>query len=331
MIARLLSGLFLALVAAGAPARAESATAASIEATLAAIVRVEMTALADARTRPMLGGEREGTGIVIDDAGHVLTIGYLAIEADSIRITTADGRTLPAALAGYDHASGLAVLHAVGKLQVKPLALGASAAVAEEDPVLVVPYGGREMARLAFVASRRPFSGSWEYLLESAIYTTPPAANWSGSALIDRAGQLVGIGSLFVRNSAETEQPIPGNVFVPVDLLKPILADLIKKGRAPGPARPWLGLSTEEVEGHLVVSGVSPEGPADAAGIRRGDIVVATGNDAVRTQAELYRKIWSLGPAGVEVPLRVLQGAHLRELKLRSVDRLNYLKRAPAY
>ena len=298
---------------------------------LAAVVKVKMSALEDARTTPALGNEREGSGIVIDAQGRVLTIGYLVVEAARIEITTLDGKSLPASLVGYDHGSGLALLQPLGAPGVPALPLGRSDSVAERDPVLVVPFGGQEAASLAFVASRRLFTGNWEYLLESAIFTTPPAMNWSGAALVNRDGELVGIGSLFVRQSVEGTTPLPGNLFVPVDVLKPILADLIATGRPAGPPRPWLGLATEEMQGHLVVSRVSPESPAEQAGVRDGDIVVAVGKEPVRSQAELYRRIWSLGPAGVDVPLRILQGAEVRELRLHSVDRLDYLRHAPIY
>lgn len=311
----------------GAPAKSDR----QAEDTVAAIVKIKVTALSDARTTPFLGSEREGSGIVIDDRGHVLTIGYVVIEADSIQITGADGKTVPARLVGYDHASGFGLLRATLPLKVKPVPMGISAAVADRDPVLVVPYGGREAARLAFVVSRRAFTGSWEYLLDSAIFTTPPSDQWAGSALIDREGKLIGVGSLLVRDSAETETPIPGNMFVPIDLIKPILAGLIEKGRAPGPARPWLGLSTEEVQGHLLVSRVSPEGPAARAGVRPGDIVVGVGAEPVRARADLYKRVWGLGSAGVNVPLKVLQGTDVKDVKVRSIDRIEYFRSKPAY
>jgi len=314
-----------------APADQPTAASDGGDRLLAAIVKVRMSALEDARTTAALGREREGSGIVIDAQGRVLTIGYLVVEAARIEITTIDGKRLPATLAGYDHGTGLAVLQPLGKPEVPALPLGHSDKLAERDPVLILPFGGQEAASLAFVASRRPFTGNWEYLLESAIYTTPPAMNWSGAALVNRDGELVGIGSLFVRHSVEGTLPVPGNLFVPVDILKPILSDLIATGRPAGPARPWLGLATEEVEGHLVVSRVSPESPAEQAGIHDGDIVVAVGKEVVRSQAELYRRIWALGPAGIDVPLRILQGAEVREFHLQSVDRLDYLRRAPTY
>ena len=296
---------------------------------LAAVVKIRMKALADARSNASLGPSREGSGVVIDDKGHVLTIGYLVIEADAIEVTSAEGKTSPATLIGYDHATGFGLLRTVLPLGVKPIDMGASGDLAVREPVMVAPHGGREFVSRAFVVSRRQFTGSWEYLLDSAIFTSPPTFTWAGSALISREGKLVGIGSLLVRDSMEPGTPLPGNMFVPIDLLKPILADLIGKGRVEGPPRPWLGMATEEVQGKLFVTRVSPDAPSDNAGIRRGDIIVGVGADSVSTHAELYQKLWSLGPAGTEVPLKVLQGASVKELKVRSIDRTEYFRSKP--
>jgi len=305
-------------------------TQADAEDVLAAVVRIKMTAIANARSNATLGPSREGTGVVIDDRGHIVTIGYIVIEADSIEITTQDDRTVPATLVGYDHASGLGLLRPSARLGVKPMPMGQAADVAQREPVMVLPAGGREAASLAYVVAKRKFAASWEYLLDTAIFTSPPTMQWAGAALVSREGKLVGIGSLFVRETLDGAQA-PGNMFVPIDLLKPILADLIEKGRRSGPARPWLGLATEELHGHLLVTRVSPEGPAEKAGIKNGDIVVGVGADPVKTHEDLYRKVWGLGAAGVEVPLKVLQGVDMRELKLRSIDRFQYFKEKPVY
>jgi serine protease Do len=296
---------------------------------LGSVVRVKTRALPDARSNATLGSSREGSGVIIDDRGHILTIGYLVIEADAIEVTTAEGKTSPATLAGYDHATGFGLLHATLPLGAKPIDLGASAELTLREPVMVAPFGGRESLNLAYVISKRQFAGSWEYLLESAIFITPPTLAWAGSALISREGKLVGIGSLLVRDSEEAGTPLPGNMFVPIDLLKPILGELIDKGRVSGPPRPWLGMATEEVQGRLFVTRVSPQAPADEAGVRRGDIVMGVGAEAVTTHAELYRKIWSLGPAGTEVPLTLLQGASVKEIKVRSIDRTDYFRAKP--
>jgi serine protease Do len=315
------------------PARAEDKPRAmsdkQAEALLAAVVKIKMKALSDARSNATLGPSREGSGVIIDDRGHILTIGYLVIEADAIEVTTAEGKTSPATLVGYDHATGFGLLRAALPLGVKPIDMGASGQLALREPVMVAPHGGREFVSLAYVVSKRQFTGSWEYLLDSAIFTSPPTFTWAGSALISREGKLVGIGSLLVRDSAEAGTPLPGNMFVPIDLLKPILVDLIEKGRVSGPPRPWLGMATEELQGRLFVTRVSPEAPADKAGIQRGDIIVGVGADSVTTHAELYQKLWSLGQAGAEVPLKVLQGANVKEMKVRSIDRVEYFRSKP--
>ena len=300
------------------------------EDTLAAVIGVRAKIQSNARSADSLGTQRSGTGALIRD-GYVLTIGYLVIEAESIHLIGADGRTVPATVAAYDHASGFALLRVVGPLNAKPLALGDSSALAEREPGLVIPAASREAPTLVHVVSRRPFSGSWEYLLDAAIFTYPPVADWSGAPLIGASGELLGIGSLIVPDAGAPGTQSPGNMFVPVDLLKPILEDLIADGRRRGPARPWLGVNADEFRGHLFVSRVSPEGPAERAGLRAGDIVVAVSGEHVSTLAEFYRRIWGRGGAGVEVPIRVLQGAQLREVSVRSIDRVEYFRASKTY
>lgn len=298
---------------------------------LSAIVKVKIKAIPEARSNATLGASREGSGVVIDDRGHVLTIGYVVIEAESIELTTHDNRTVPATLAGYDHATGFGLLHAVAPLGVKPMPVGNSADLTVREPVMILPHGGRESASLAYVVSKRKFSGSWEYLLDSAIFTAPPTLQWAGAALVNREGKLVGVGSLLVRDTAEPGTPLPGNMFVPIDILKPILPDLVARGKRAEAPRPWLGLATEEVQGRLFVVRVSPGSPAEKAGLRHGDIVLGIGSDAVATHEDLYRKLWSLGVAGVDVPLKILQGADMKEIKVHSIDRFEYFKDRPTY
>ena len=300
------------------------------EETLGAVIAVQARIQANARSVETLGTQRRGTGVLIRD-GYVLTIGYLVVEAEAIQLTGADGRTLPASLAAYDHSSGFALLRVVGALNARPLALGDSTALAEREPALVITAPARDAPTLVHVVSRRPFSGSWEYLLDSAIFTYPPVADWSGAPLIGGRGQLLGIGSLIVPDAEAPGTRSPGNMFVPVDLLKPILEDLIAEGRRRGPARPWLGVNADEFRGHLFVARVSPDGPADRAGLRAGDIVVAVGGEHVSTLAEFYRKIWGRGGAGVDVPIRVLQGAQLRDVSVRSIDRVDYFRASRTY
>jgi S1-C subfamily serine protease len=326
--------LFFLCVAAGgaAPALAQGQGQGKDEAAelLSAVVQVKAKILPNARSLATLGPRRQGSGVLVRE-GYVLTIGYLVIEAEAIEVAGADGAVVPATLAAYDHASGFGLLKLIGPLAARPLPLGDSSALAEREPAMVASYGGREGVSLVYVVSRRPFAGSWEYQLDSAIYTYPPVENWSGAALIGAKGDLLGIGSLVVADAGGAGTQSPGNLFVPIDLLKPIMEDLIAKGRAPGPLRPWLGLNAEELRGRLFVARVSPEGPADRAGVKSGDIVIGIGGEEVGSLAEFYRKVWSRGEAGVEVPLRVLQGVQVKDVTVRSIDRLQYFRQKSSY
>lgn len=296
-----------------------------------AFVKVQARAIPNARSNASLGQEREGTGVVIGPEGLILTIGYLIVEADEVTIVDYRGRVLPAVVVGYDHATGLGLLRAVVPLDATPLGFGASAQLADNEPVLIVNHAGPDDLTLAYVVSRRPFTGNWEYLLEQAIFTSPPTLNWSGAALVSKDLRLVGIGSLIVREATTGEAKLPGNMFVPIDALKPILADLVKSGRRAGPARPWLGVAADEVQGRLVVTRVSPDGPGDLAGIKAGDIILGVAGDGVRTQAEFYRKVWSRGSAGTDIPLRVLQGVDVKEVAVHSIDRTEYFRPKTTY
>ena len=255
----------------------------------------------------------------------MLTIGYLIVEADDVKITDSKGRTLPARIVGYDHASGFGLVRAAVPLDAQPIALGDSSKTAERDPVMIASAGGEGTA-FAWIVSKRQFTGNWEYQLDYALYTSPPTTNWSGAALIDRDGKLLGIGSLIVREATSDDPKLPGNVFVPIDFLKPILADLIREGHRAGPARPWLGVSADEIQGHLFVTRVSPDGPADRAGVNVGDIILGVGTDAVRTQAQFYERVWSRRHAGDDVPLKVLQGVDVKDISVRSIDRVEYFR-----
>ena len=298
--------------------------------TLNAVVGVSAKIQATARSAETLGLQRQGTGVLVRN-GYALTIGYLVIEAESVQVTGADGRTLPATLAGYDHASGFALLKIVGAMGAKPLPLGDSAALAERDPAMAVTASARDSPTLVYVVSRRPFSGSWEYLLDSAIYTYPPVMDWSGAPLIGPKGELLGIGSLIVGDAGAPGTQSPGNMFVPIDLLKPILDELIANGKRSGPARPWLGVNAEEARGRLFVARVSADGPAARAGLKSGDIILAVGADEVATLADFYRKVWGKGAAGTAVPLKVLQGARVRDVTVHSIDRIEYFRPSKTY
>ena len=290
------------------------------------VVKLRSTALAGARSSRMLGRQREGTGVVIDAQGLVLTIGYLILEAATVELSTVDGTAVPATVVAYDGATGLGLLRATGALPIAPIKIGESTSVAVRDRVLIVGFDG---VAPAIVVSRRPFVGAWEYLLDDAIYTAPPTVNWSGAALIDSAGTLLGIGSLAV-NDAEPSRNLAGHMFVPIDLLKPVLKDLLKNGKSSAPPRPWIGVHTHEVQGNVVVTRVYPDSPAEAA-LHPGDVIIALGNDRVTGQAEFYTRLWSFGAAGVEIPLKVLREGTIQNVTVKSSDRDSYYRARPTY
>ena len=306
----------------------------SLNELLSAVVKIKTYINPDGRTVENLGSEREGSGVVIDEDGLVLTIGYLMVEAHAAEVT-ANGRTVPATVVGYDYESGFGLLRAMAPLKVKPMPFGKSSALKEGDPVLAASYGGPGMVAAVRVTSKREFAGSWEYLLDDAIYTSPPHPEWSGAALISREGKLVGIGSLILRDVDKGDEKggesKPGNMFVPIDRLPPILADLLADGRPATPARPWLGVSTEEVSGRLLVSNVTPGGPAEKAGLRRGDVIVGVDGAKAKSLPELYRQIWARGAAGVVVPLDVMKNENVRRVDVPSMNRLDHLKLKSTY
>ncbi|RPH63191.1 MAG: serine protease [Burkholderiales bacterium] len=289
------------------------------------IVRVEAEIVPDGQTVRSLGARRTGSGVILD-ARTVLTIGYLVLEAEQVTVVTADGRRAPGNVAGYDHATGFGLVRTLVPLAGHALELGDSDQVTERQKLLTLGHGEPEATEI-LVLSRKPFSGSWEYLLDRPIFTFPPVNNWSGAALIDADGKLVGIGSLIVNDAASGRPGVPGNLFVPVNLLKPILGELLAQGRRSGPSQPWLGLATEQVRGHLMVSRVTHDSPAEAAGLEAGDIIVAVDGERIGDQADFYRRVWKLGPAGVTVSLRVLKGADVREVLVRSIDRTELMRK----
>lgn len=307
-------------------ARAQSTQGPSVDQLVDAVVQIKTFINPDGRTIANLGRERQGSGVVISSDGLVLTIGYLMVEAHAAEITTNDGRTVAADVVGYDYDTGFGLLRASASLKVRPMELGKSSSLNEGDKVLTIRAGGPEMIRPANVAAKREFAGYWEYLLDEAIFAAPPVPDWSGAALVARDGKLAGIGSLIVGDATGKGDGVPANMFVPIDLLPPILGELIAGGRVSGAAKPWLGITTDEIKGQLVVRRVTPGGPAAKGGIEPGDTIVGLGGEATSTLGAFYRKLWAHGGAGIPVPLDVRRAGEQLRIDLQSVNRLNHLK-----
>lgn len=293
---------------------------------LDAVVLVRAEVPADAQTAPTLGTERGGYGVVIREDGLVLTIGYLINEASQIWLTSNRGAVVEGYRLAYDQATGFGLIQPLGKLDALHLPRGLAADVKVGDSAFVIGHGGLAHALKTQVIEKREFAGSWEYLLDEALFTAPAHPQWGGAALLDAQGHLIGIGSLLVQQELNGEA-IHANMFVPIDLLDPILDAMLQTGRSPHPPHPWLGMSTQDPEGKLVVSKLSPGGPAHHAGVQVGDRVLSVGALRVTGLAELFRAVWRLGAAGVEVPLTLGRDGDVLRLTVKSADRSDFLKK----
>jgi len=308
------------------PVRAAEAKR-NLDEILSAVVRVLATVPPEARTAKSLGEERAGNGIVIDGDGLVLTIGYLILEANSIVVMPPGEEATSARFIAYDHETGLGLVRTTRKLKVKPMPFGDSRGLKPNDTLVISGFGGRTRARPAMIVSRRDFAGYWEYLLEGAIFTAPIYRNFGGAALIDLEGKLVGVGSLAVPDAGGPGRPPAGNMFVPIEKLKPILADLLNHGRSQGPRRPWIGAFTREGPEHQVmVIQLTPDGPAAKAGIKPGDLVVAVGGKEVEGQLDFYRKLWAAGTPGSKIALTIMRGTQSSTVTITAGDRYSWLK-----
>ena len=293
---------------------------------LNAVVALRTEIPDDAFTASLLGTERTGSGVVIGNDGTVLTIGYLITEARSIWLTTNAGQVVPGHALAYDQVTGLGLVMPLGKLDVPAIARVDLDSAEVDDDVYVISSGGRSHALRARLFARREFAGYWEYLLDDALFTAPPHPEWSGAALLDGRGRLVGIGSLFVQESAEDET-VKGNMFVPSELIDPIENDMRRLGHADRPPRPWLGIYTAETKDGITIQGLAHQGPAERAGVHLGDIVRDVAGSAVSGLGDFYRSLWLQGPAGTDIAITVARGNGLKELTVQSVDRSTLLKK----
>ena len=280
----------------------------------------------DAFTGGILGTERAGYGVVIREDGLVLTIGYLITEAENIWLRSNAGTVVAGHALAYDQATGFGLVQPLGNLRAPLLERGSAAALAAGDEVFVIGHGGRAHALKARVIARREFAGYWEYLIEDALFTVPAHPHWGGAALLDAGGRLVGIGSLLLEEVAG-EGSEQGNMFVPIDLLEPILEDLLTRGRASRTPHPWLGMYTQQAAGRLVVGGLAPGSPAERAGVQTGDLVLGVAGKRTASLADFLRKVWRLGGPGVEVPLILARQGDVLRLNLQSADRNDFLKK----
>jgi S1-C subfamily serine protease len=294
---------------------------------LSAVVSVHTKIPDDAFTAETLGTERMGHGVLIRDRGVVLTIGYLVTEADEVWLSPSEGPPVQGHVLAYDQETGFGLVQALARLELPSLVLGRSNDTRVGDPVVIGGAGGRARSVAARIVAKQEFAGYWEYVLDEAIFTTPAHPNWGGTAMIGSSGELLGVGSLQMQQAPERGKPGGDlNMIVPIDLLKPILDDMLKSGRANRPPRPWLGLYATEIEDRIVVVGLAKAGPAQKAGLNTGDVVLSVAGAEVSDLAGLYRRIWARGPAGADIPLTIYRDGKTFEQKVASSDRNRFFK-----
>ena len=293
---------------------------------LRSVVTVQASIPEDAYTAETLGEQRAGSGVVIQERGLVLTIGYLITEAETVWLQRRDGRVIPGHALAIDAETGFGLIQALDQLDCPALEFGDSAGARIGDPVVVAAGAGTKTVHASIVA-KQEFAGYWEYYLDEAIFTSPAHPFWGGAAAIDAFGRLLGIGSLHVEQITPQAGPRDVNMIVPIDLLPPILDDLLAYGRVNKPARPWLGLYSAESGGQIVVAAVADRSPAAEAGLKRGDILASVRGEEAADLGDFYRKVWRIGPAGTDIPIEFIRDGRAIGIRIKSADRAAFLKR----
>jgi len=288
------------------------------------VVKVRTSIPAAAFTADVLGTERIGSGVLINNSGLILTVGYLVTEAETVWLTTNLNQSIPGHVVAYDQSSGLGLVQALGSLDIDASELDSSDMVTVNDDIFFISYGGIEHSLCSKISRIDEFAGYWEYLLEAAIYTSPPHPQWGGAAVFNKKGHIIGIGSLFLQEIFEG-QNLQGNLAIPTSILKSIMGDMLEFGRSSAPARPWLGMYAVESEKTLTVNSLARYGPAELAGVLQGDKVVGVGEESVSTLANFFRSVWTLGAAGVSVPININRNGNQLQLVINSIDRNDFL------
>ena len=296
----------------------------NLDSAINSVVKVRTSIPAAAFTADVLGTERIGSGVLINNSGLILTVGYLVTEAETVWLTTNLNQSIPGHVVAYDQSSGLGLVQALGSLDIDASELDSSDLVTVNDDIFFISYGGIEHSLCSKISRIDEFAGYWEYLLEAAIYTSPPHPQWGGAAVFNKKGHIIGIGSLFLQEIFEG-QNLQGNLAIPTSILKSIMGDMLEFGRSSAPARPWLGMYAVESEKTLTVNSLARYGPAELAGVLQGDKVVGVGEESVSTLANFFRSVWTLGAAGVSVPININRNGNKLQLVINSIDRNDFL------
>ena len=304
------------------------ATRTTPEPLLEALVSLRSQVPDDAMSAGLLGTERTGHGVRLREDGLIVTVGYLIHEAEEIWIASGDGRAAPAFVVGNDFQSGLALIKPMMPFPGPVIETGDARALRVGDEVRIAGSGEADPQVIeAQVVAKEEFAGRWEYVLDEAIFTAPPHGSWSGAALLNTDGRLCGVGSLVIQGFEVKQARHNVNMFVPIDLLIPVIDEICERGRRSTPLRPWLGMLVHDENDQLTVVGVYRNCPADKAGLRPGDVILRVGDQPVRSLAHMFRTVWGLGDAGVEVPLLLVRDSQTQEAIIRSAERGEFMRK----
>ncbi len=310
------------------PARSSAEQSRALERAANAVVGLKVQAVDGARSARTLGKARQGSGVVIDADRLVLTIGYLILEAEQVQLVTDDRRQIPARVVAYDLATGFGLVRALAPLKLEPAPMGRARAVSDNDGLMIASGGDNGAISPAQLVSRRGFAGYWEYHVDNALFTAPPRPDHSGAGLFNDQGELVGIGSLFVQDAAGGGKARPGNMFVPIDLLSPILTELIARGRSSLSDRAWMGVNCVETASRVRVVRITEDSPADVAGLEVGDQILSLDGQTVTGLESLWKALWQGRGSERAVQLQIERAGVLQTLTVHTVDRAKTLRRA---
>ncbi|WP_418315774.1 S1C family serine protease [Piscinibacter sakaiensis] len=295
-----------------------------------AMVGLRSVAVDGAGSIRSLGQHRIGSGVLIDDAGSlILTIGYLVLEAEDVTVELDDGRSFPARVVAYDLASGFGLVESLAPLPRPSAPFGRAAGMNPHQPLMIATGGSDGSLSIVRLVSSRPFTAYWEYHIDAALFTAPPRADHPGAGLFNSDGELLGIGSLLVGDAAGPGlPPVTGNMFVPIDLLLPILAELRRTGSSAASARAWLGINCIEADGIVRLTRITRDGPADAAGLRPGDAIIAVDGTPVQALETFYKRLWTGASPNREIRLDIRRDGQLQQINVQATDRRHMLRHA---
>lgn len=266
----------------------------------------------------ILGEERMGAGVAIDPE-RVLTAHYLVLGASEVELTGLDGRSRPVRRVDLDHESGLALL-TLHNGDLEPARLAGHEELRAGDPVFMLTCTGDQERRGAsgHVSFVGPFEAFWEYMLDRAIMTTIVNPGLAGGPLFDEAGRVRGIVSLGLAAVGRYSLAIPTPLFLE-------RRERIEAGPAEAERYAWIGFYPQANEDGIAISGVVPGGPAEGAGLQRGDLLVSVDGQPVRTLRQLYRLLWRRVP-GETVGMQVLREETIQVFEIVAGDRYEFFK-----